>query len=257
MIDDAAFEGHRQRGLNEPIRKLRRKKVEEDETSFYTLRPSEWRFRGRQPIVVNYNALKRWIHNNIGRSFDDVYSELSQKPNAQALKKAFKSYIYTHNLWSTGTSLPLEPHGGSPYDLIYIDKDGILQEIKKDTKYDPNSWKRPKISETDYDWFMITSNRVAIRSDKGVWFEILLSNKMREQVYISKVWDETTKDYKSVSTIQKVPAHKQIYPCSKKFWVYSKVFKKDYYNRGFMADWYPIELTQMSSKRKTQLGILN
>jgi hypothetical protein len=252
MIDDAAFRHHCRRGENLEILKLRKKKVEEDETHFQTIKFSKSRWNSWRR--TNYHVVKKWTHHNVGRSFDDVYSELSKKPNGDLLKKAFRNQIdkiHDYEIGPDNTLIPPEP---SYYEVIYLDADRILHKIEKKSR---KSWRQPKTSETDYDWFKISTNRIALRSNKGIWFELLISNKMQEQTYTYKLWNEDHTAYELVKKAEIVTAKKQIYPCNKKFWVYHKVFKRDYYGHGYMQGWYPTELTQMSSKRKTQLGILN
>lgn len=105
--------------------------------------------------------VKRWIHRQVGRLWDDVYSEIRSRFDTRTL--AGRHIVEQHLLGYVDTD------GSSLHQLrdLYVDEDGVLRE--RDTRYHRWFSERQTISDRRFvRW--LSGRKVGRRGSKLFWF---------------------------------------------------------------------------------------
>lgn len=166
---------------NEDIRDLRRQKFNEDSMGPRRLgmKPKMKRFRDRKVLNEHLNPLKRFLKKQVGRKWNDVYSEIK---TANPSDTAVSSHVFEH-LFQYVTIDPIidsetnkvycrEAYGGYRSQIYagryYVDTNGFLREPK--AKRSRWNYKAPldknkvrKINEYVY---------LLKRESDNTWFEV-------------------------------------------------------------------------------------
>lgn len=105
--------------------------------------------------------VKRWIHRQVGRLWDDVYSEIRSRFDTRTL--AGRHIVEQHLLGYVDTD------GSSlhSYRDLYVDADGVLRE--RDTGYRHAHSERQTISDRKFARWL-SSRKVGRRGDVLFWF---------------------------------------------------------------------------------------
>ena len=153
---------------NDEVLYRRRERITEDYDgpTQCSMRPKNPRGRWTERKMLNeyLNPLERFLAKQVGRSWDDVYSEISQCCTRDS---AVSGHIYDHlfdYVWVKPTQVTTE---WSRPDY-FVDGDGIMRRSEKRERYirrsRPDSW-RP--TNDDLVWH--------VRNDDGCWFEWTLT----------------------------------------------------------------------------------
>lgn len=271
---------------NEELRKIRRKRVEEDETGWkQSCTPRghhNWGDRKIDQKGDHVMPLKHWLEAQVGRPWDDIYSEIRKNNSPH---NAVGAHIYTH-LWGFVERNPTylvdaTPCGQFQYNWrnnpsplranqLYIDRDGILRKAKGvPDKYQEALKARPVTVK------QITSNTYAVMNKRGVWFILKYSNRMKTELRTTQVHDHWEKDEsgasRSISREIKyeyiTPYHTQVHlkrddfatlprchPVPLAYPYYYSTYDNRRIDKG-KQHWYLVEYKTMNKKEKQKLGI--
>ena len=148
---------------NGEVHALRRERITEDYDGprRSSMNPSHRKFAERKQLNEYLNPLERFLQKQVGRNWDEVYSEICQHNSRNS---AVGAHIYQHLFdYVEVKATTVRPYvwTWSPY---FVDVDGILRESPKSPRRPgrtvPDSW-----LETDDAllWY--------VRRDDGCWFE--------------------------------------------------------------------------------------
>ena len=156
---------------------------------------------GGKELSENFSPLYRFLNDQVGRKWDDVYSDIRQmmgkNPNAvkgHILQHIFgfggvelHSYVVDNKRYrkqSYYRSGPAELHN----DQLYVDDEGILRKYKSDKK-------KVNYAQVMKEKWMETARHLPngnqARKINGIWFEITLSPILEAQ--IQTTWSPLTK----------------------------------------------------------------
>lgn len=151
---------------NDQTKKIRQKRIYEDDDSagkMQTIKP-----KGpfvRKEFGENLSPLKRFLRSNIGKKWDDVFSELSRRMDVRG---AVSGHIFDHIFHYVDVEA-IEGEDGTIYaDAMSMDRglsllfgfyvlnDGILREVKekKKKKHSDNISDKTKIHISDNKWLL-------------------------------------------------------------------------------------------------------
>ena len=266
---------------NEELRKIRRKRIEDDETGWkQSCTPRGHHNWGDRKIDQknDYLApLKRYLESKVGQKWDDIYSEIIANNSPDS---AVGTHIYNH-LWGFVEQNPTYidgkvcgPYqytwGNTPSPLrkgdLYVDLDGRLARAPGETKVE---------KPTRIVLVPLGGNQYAVCNKKGVWFLLKYSNRMKKEkrlrqkftgkyeevdgakraIYINEEYEETFTYFREVHLKRDdfeilPPAHPSIYG-------QYDAYHTRRWNR-FDKDkqyWYLIEYKTLSRKEKQKLGL--
>lgn len=266
---------------NEELRKIRRKRIEDDETGWkQSCTPRghhNWGDRKIDQKGDHVMPLKHWLEAQVGRPWDDIYSEIRKNNSPHS---AVGAHIYTH-LWGFVERNPTYREDGTPcrsyyYSWretqpltageMYIDRQGILRKAK--------GLPRKEVTKPQT-VIQITSNQYAVMNKKGVWFLLKYSNRMTTEQRTTHVHDHWEKDEsgasRSISREVKyeyiTPYHTQVHlkrddfttlprchPVPLAYPYYYSTYDNRRIDKG-KQHWYLVEYKTMSKKEKQKLGL--
>lgn len=148
---------------NGEVRALRRERITEDYDGprRTSMKPSHHRYCDRKQLNEYLNPLQRFLHKQVGRRWDDVYSEICEHNSRNS---AVGAHIYEH-LFDYVEVNPTAVRSGWFPARFFVDDDGVLrasEEPKRRSwaKAVPDSWRS---TEDELLWY--------VRRDDGCWFE--------------------------------------------------------------------------------------
>ena len=258
---------------NETIKRLRRTKINEDDVGGRaSIRPhvTDVGWDAKHHNKGEHLApLKRYLRSQVGRKWDDVYSEICKNnPKDSAvgahIYQHLERYVELHPVYKDGIYYPEYswqgrlPLGGYREEL-YVDIEGVLRLAP----YSP----QPEITK-DYSLLQINNLEFLVRNKKGIWFHLLYSTEYEEYLekYQDTVWEPIEQKYikKSAERLQKKCKYRQIHLNSDHFELlpfkefaygwdpYRNEIVKKRFPNGFP---YLIKAKQLSTEEKKQWNI--
>lgn len=87
------------------------------------------------------DPLRRFLESNVGRPWDDVYSEICEHADSRTVR----GYHLRQHVWSEVDLVP-DPDGSAPWGL-YVDQNGILQDANPRPRF---RWSRKPTTKLSY-----------------------------------------------------------------------------------------------------------
>lgn len=215
----------------------------------------------------NFPPLVGFLRKNVGRKWDDVYSELcaSLKGGGTVIAHTklhlFRDFLIEKPYWIDG-----KPHntpewswkGPTPLsaDQPYVDQKGFL-------RITPQNKKRPRNTYWDVDNRVIVDKNKQYRKVNGVWFEILLKKLPRSPLETGLIYYDVFLKREIRGYIFKKPNYFGIIPRPEWCWIDSKgsrhmcqkTLEMEYPEAGLDRHNYAYSKRQLSSKEIEKLGL--
>ena len=161
---------------------------------------------GGKELTDHIAPLYRYLNDQVGRKWDDVYSEI-RKTIVGKNPNAVKGHILQHIYGWNGVELHSYTLDGKRYrktsfyhnvdelhdGQLYIDDDGILSRYKTKTKKKKSY--QQLMEETWMKTARVLPNGNQARKINGIWYEVTLSPILDRQVYT----EYTTSQYTRIS----------------------------------------------------------
>jgi len=146
----------------------------------------------------NLKPLRRFLDKQVGRLWNDVYSEISAKVNADSTVKQshhcrcrvrdyVKSYVSIKNYYTDTGHWAVGKYGPTPishYDL-YVDENGILcdgRPTPKEPYKHCNQTYKERRAAAEWEWKRVI-NGVTYEKEDGLWFRIVRTERVYMRTY--------------------------------------------------------------------------
>lgn len=193
-------------------------KIKENLPSKEKMHP-KWRSHGREIEITKryFNYLHRYIRQELGSKWNDVYSDLKETfiKNGHLemfTDKYLSRFIDLSPLFENGKVYhsTLNRHYSYNAELsngdFYVDKDGIVQEYKKESvkqmKITDEEEKRKLLLE--YNGFI--SNGHWFKKSNGIWYMAEIVKQKLKPVTVTR-YDEVKKEYVNITVLKPVYSH--------------------------------------------------
>lgn len=231
------------------------------------------RYRGqRKDLNENLNPLKRFLHKNVGRPWDKVYSEIcsrisSNSPVQQHILQHVFDFVEGQAVLMDGKVMVLNPYGGweeindggSRHELYVDSVTGILRKAKT-TRYKQNRAKWKSWKQTNPD--VMTCNNSPydrkqpsqFRKVNGIWYYVELRPIPEVPFHTIGYFDGKPINVKTkAGSIMDVVLRESLYSCAR-FGPYHRDYLWSTYGR---SDVYAHSIKQASKKELKWAGIKN